>query len=283
MMKKLFLIGLLFTVWSTLQGQPSYKLELYPGKDTDAYMDVYIPEKFTTGKYIVVCPGGGYHAISNINEGRLAAQWLNTQGIAAGVLFYRFPKGDYHAPVEDVLTAVELLRKKALERLVGDGSGKSRPGGPHYVMAKPPIVGIMGFSAGGHLASVALTQYTTLKNRPDFGILVYPVITMDPSFTAPVCRTEFIGDNASEELTRKFSSECQVTTHTPPTLIIAAIDDPDVPIKNSLAFFQALADNKVKAEIHVYPSGGHAWGFKWEFPYREEFYAEIVRWVEEIR
>lgn len=281
-LKKILLSAFFAAASFVSWGQPSYTLQLYPSSGVNVEMDVYIPEDFTTGKYIVVCPGGGYSALSRENEGKLTAEWLNTQGIAAGVLFYRLPDKNYQAPVEDVLTAIALLRDKALERLVGDGSGKARPGGPQYVKAKTPIVGVMGFSAGGHLASVALTQYTTMKNRPDFGILFYPVITMDPAFTHAGSRKRLIGSDADDELTRKFSSECRVTSNTPPTMILSTADDKTVPIKNSLVFFQALTDNGVRAELHVYPTGGHGWGFKWGFAYRSEVYQEIVRWVGSI-
>lgn len=278
-MKKIIILSLLLLSSIITYAQPSFTIDLYPGTDVNVKMEVYIPENFTTGKYIVVCPGGGYSMLSENNEGRMAAHWLNTKGIAAGVLYYRLPNKDFQSPVQDVQTAIRLLRDKALERIVGKGSGVGKPDGPRFVMAKPPVVGVMGFSAGGHLASIALTQHTNMANRPDFGILFYPVITMNPSFTHQGSRNRLIGADANEELTCKFSSECRVTPETPPTLIISTADDDCVPVKNSLVFFQALTDNGVRAEMHIYPTGRHGWGFLGEFPYRAEVYQEIVRWV----
>lgn len=277
----LFIALSLFSVKGLAQF--TFQVDLYPDSEPAVMLDVYIPADFTTGKYIVVCPGGGYSALSTVNEGSMTAQWLNTNGIAAAVLHYRLPDGNYEIPLQDALKAVETVREIAMERLTGKGSlpeqginPNMRPAG---VQAKRPTVGIMGFSAGGHLASTVLTQFTNNNNRPDFGILFYPVITMDTSFTHQGSRKRLIGENASEELTKRFSSELNVRSDTPPTFIVSTANDATVPVKNSLVFYQALVDKGVPCELHIYPDGKHGWGFKWAFAYREDFYRELLRWI----
>lgn len=277
----LFMALSLFSVKGLAQF--TFKADLYPEGEPDVVMDIYIPAEFTTGKYILVCPGGGYRALSKISEGSMTAQWLNANGIAAAVLHYRLPEGNYEIPLQDALRAMEKLREIASDRVTGKGSAAEQGINPNMrpsgVQAQRAKVGIMGFSAGGHLASTVLTQFTNNNNRPDFGILFYPVITMDPSFTHLGSRKNLIGENASDELTRHFSSELNVQSDTPPTFIISTADDTVVPVKNTMVFYQALTDKDVPAELHIYPDGGHGWGFQGKFSYRENLYRELLRWI----
>lgn len=256
-----------------------FTVNIYQGTDLDVSMDVYIPKKSAEGDtavFMVVCPGGGYEFLSIENEGELASSWLNSIGVATGVLHYRLPEGLCEVPVQDARRAIETARSKCSEWGIIKGK-------------KALKVGIMGFSAGGHLASTALTKYTSPENRPDFGVLFYPVITMDPAFTHIGSRNHLFGINISgkeepspaavAELTRKFSSEKNVTTDTPPVFLVHTTTDDVVPVKNSIVFYQALSDHGIKAEMHIYPTQGHGWGFQWPFSYRDELLKALERWI----
>ena len=233
----------------------------------DSVPDVTIslPQKEkATGQLVVICPGGGYGGLAITHEGYMVADWLNARGIAAAILRYRLPHGHWEIPLEDVLSALELAKAKAPEWNVD-----------------PAKVGVMGFSAGGHLASTALTHFTSPNNRPAFGILVYPVITMDERYTHQGSRENLIGKEGSAELVHRFSNEAQVTKETPPTFLALSDDDETVVPYNSILFYNALKTCGVPAEMHIYPSGGHGWGFRGDFPYAEEFYTALARWVRE--
>lgn len=210
-----------------------------------------------TGQAVVVCPGGGYGGLAYDWEGSDFAGWLNSHGVAAIILSYRLPvDGDvahqkWLCPLLDAQRALRLTRAHAADWGID-----------------PAKVGIMGFSAGGHLASTAGTHFDAgdpkaadpvdrLSSRPDFMILVYPVITMDTAVTHGGSRTNLLGENPSADLVRRYSNELQVTAETPPTFLVHAGDDNAVPVQNSLLFHAALVAHKVPADLHVYPSGGH--------------------------
>lgn len=220
-------------------------------------LEVYLPSNRTsTGKAVVICPGGGYARLAYDWEGIDIAKWLNSKGIAAFVLKYRLPNSksvvvSYEAPLQDAQRAMRLVRANAEKWHVD-----------------PNKVGIMGFSAGGHLAATLGTQFDssnnfketdidTLSARPDFMVLIYPVITMKNDYTHQGSRDNLLGKNPSEALIQKFSNEMQVTKNTPPTFIVHAGDDTGVPVENSLNFYKALLAKDVKAEMHIYPYGGH--------------------------
>jgi acetyl esterase/lipase len=218
---------------------------------------VYLPPAGkATGAAVVVCPGGGYLHLAFTHEGTDVAKMLNEMGIAAFVLKYRLPNDETMidktiGPLQDAQRAIQLVRQRAGEW----GVDASR-------------VGIMGFSAGGHLASTAGTHFNTavidnpsnISLRPDFMILLYPVISFADSIAHRGSRDNLIGLHPDAALVRKFSNELQVTAQTPPVFLVHAGDDDVVPVANALHFYQALVANKVPVEAHFYPKGGHGFG-----------------------
>lgn len=219
-------------------------------------MDMYLPEKFTTGAAVLVCPGGGYGVLAIDHEGIEVAKWLNARGIAAFVLKYRCGGGDngHPAPLSDALRGIRLIRSRADEHAI-----------------KPDHVGVMGFSAGGHLASSASTLWDEgnpdaedpidqISSRPDFSILVYPVISMRNGTTHGGSRHNLLGENPDEALVGKMSTDEQVNAKTPPTFLAHASDDRGVVPANSIHYFEALVKNGVPCELHMYEHGGHGFG-----------------------
>ena len=219
-----------------------------------------------TGQAVVICPGGGYISLAYGHEGLDVAEWMNEHGITAVVLRYRMPNGHPEIPLKDAQTALKLVRQKAADWHVD-----------------PNRVGIMGFSAGGHLAATAATHFTGPEDRPDFSILIYPVITMDERYTHKVSREELIGRDAPIELVDRYSNEKQVSDRTPVTFLALSDDDGGVPPVNSTMYYEALKAHGVPAELHVYPSGGHGWGWLETFKYHDELRTSLDRWLKEIR
>lgn len=209
------------------------------GGFTDEEASVYIhhPEK-PNGAAVVICPGGGYGGLVMGGEGHGIAKWLNGHGITGIVLQYRLPAGRPNVPLLDAQQAIRLVREKAKDW--GCDPGK---------------VGIIGFSAGGHLASSAATL-SGKSARPDFAILVYPVITMG-KVTHGGSRNRLLGPDPSPDLIRQFSTELQVSADTPPTYLAHAKDDEVVPIAHSRMFHEAMQKHKVPGELLELPSGGH--------------------------
>lgn len=231
-----------------------------------------------TGQAVVVCPGGAYGGLAYDWEGTDIAGWLNSRGIAAIVLSYRLPiDGDithqkWLCPLLDAQRAIRLTRAHAKEWAID-----------------PAKVGIMGFSAGGHLASTAGTHFDAgdakavdsidrLSSRPDFMVLVYPVITM-LEFTHGGSRLNLLGKNPSDELARRYSNELQVTNDTPPTFLVHAGDDSTVPVQNSLLFYSALLAHHVPAELHVYPQGGHGFSLALGKGHLEDWTRACALWL----
>jgi len=213
------------------------------------------PDK-ANGSAIVICPGGSYSHLAMAHEGKEVARRLNEMGIAAFVLKYRLPSDETMidrsiGPLQDAQRAIQLVRQHA----AGWGVDLHR-------------VGIMGFSAGGHLASTAGTHFTpslidnkdNISLRPDFMILGYPVISFSDSIGHRGSRENLLGKNAAPAKILGYSNELQVTPNTPPTFLVHAGDDKVVVIANSLRFYEALQHNGVPSELHVYPHGGHGFG-----------------------
>lgn len=228
------------------------------------------PEK-ANGQCVIVLPGGGYGCVCYQREGIDVARWLNENGVTAVVLRYRMPNGHSEIPLADVSQMFRIVRKNAAEW------GIDR----HQV-------GIMGFSAGGHLASSALTLYPFRYARPDFGILIYPVVTMqDPFATHLGSRENLMSKEPSEDLTRKFSAERHVsaaaewTLPTPPCFIALSSDDEVVPTRNSTMFYDSLCAKGIPAELHIYPTGCHGW--IGNFVYWDEYHASLSRWLKQLR
>ncbi len=229
----------------------------------DPALTVYIPKK-PTGKAIIMCPGGGYGWEATGHEGHGMAEWFNRQGITYIVLKYRLPQGDCNLPLADAEQAVRLARANASDWGID-----------------PSKVGIMGASAGGHLASTLATHYSSPETRPDFQVLFYPVITMDARYTHMGSRVNLLGENPDDEVVRKFSNELQVTPHTPKAFIMLSSDDNAVPVANGVNYYMALLSNNVRASLHAYPEGGHGWGYGDGFLYKGRWTDELEMWLRE--
>ena len=211
---------------------------------TDARMYAYIaPQDKATGAAVVICPGGGYWGVSVEKEGFSIAKWFNQLGISAFVLYYRMPNGHYEVPLKDAQSAFQIIHDNAKKWNINKNK-----------------IGVMGFSAGGHLASTVGTHFTNKINRPSFMILCYPVVTMNKETTHSGSRTNLLGKNPSDDLVRLYSNELQVTKNTPPTFIVHSIDDKTVPIVNSENMLKALQEKNVPAELHKFDVGGHGFG-----------------------
>lgn len=233
--------------------------ETYEGKRvrnvSDAEMYVYLPKiGNNTGAAVVICPGGGYMIEAMDHEGYNMAEWLTTQGVAGIVLKYRLPYGHDQIPLEDAQRALRIVRQKAAEWGIN-----------------PSKIGIAGSSAGGHLASTAGTKFDLGKPdsndpiekyscRPDFMLLLYPVITFNEEFGHMGSRINLIGAGNKWELVEKYSNELHVTAQTPPTFFVLADDDNGVPPRNSIEFYLALKKYKIPAEMHIFRDGGHGFG-----------------------
>lgn len=229
----------------------------------DPAITVYIPQK-PNGKAIIMCPGGGYAHEATGHEGHDMADWFNSQGITYVVLKYRLPQGDPTLPLADAMQAVRLVRENAEEW----GVDRTK-------------VGIMGASAGGHLASTLATHYSDPDTRPDFQILFYPVITMDPAYTHMGSHDNLLGKSADKTLEQIYSGEKNVTPDTPKAFIMLSSDDTLVPVANSVNYYTALLNNEVSATLHAYPEGGHGWGFRDSFKYKPQWTAELEKWLRE--
>lgn len=229
----------------------------------DPAITVYTP-KNPSGKTIIMCPGGGYSHEATLHEGHDMADWFNSQGITYAVLKYRLPKGDNKIPLADAEQAMRLVRRYAKELGVD-----------------PNKVGIMGASAGGHLASTLATHYSSPETRPDFQVLFYPVVSMEKSKTHMGSRNNLLGDNPSEDLVRLYSNELQVTPDTPKAFIMLSSDDKVVVPANSIDYYTSLIGNNVGASLHIYPTGGHGWGFRDSLPYKSQWTQELEKWLRE--
>jgi len=217
-------------------------------------LNVYLPEKSkATGAAVIICPGGGYGMESYRLEGTNIAEAYQKRGIAAFILKYRLPSDSIMpdksiGPLQDAQQAIKTVRGGAAEWGIN-----------------PSKIGIMGFSAGGHLASTAGTHFNksyipnpeNISLRPDFLILIYPVISMKDGMTHGGSRNNLLGKSPSEEQIALFSNELYVTAQTPPTWLTHTGDDTVVPVENSIRFYQELIRNKVPAEMHLYPKGNH--------------------------
>jgi len=207
------------------------------------------------GAAVVVCPGGSYRALASDHEGRQVAQWLNTLGVSAFVLQYRVgPRYHHPVPLQDAQRALRLVRARARELAID-----------------PARVGILGFSAGGHLAATAGTHFDEgradaadpierMGSRPDFMVLAYPVMSFVAPFAHGNSRQNLLGESPDPALEAQLSNETQVTPRTPPAFLFHTADDPGVPVENSVVFFEALHKAGVPAELHVFPHGPHGVG-----------------------
>ncbi len=233
-------------------------------------IDVFLPSKQNaTGQAVIICPGGGYQILAYDWEGTDIAKFLNGHGIAAVVLKYRLPENDsnvepHKSPLMDAQQAMKLVRKKASSWNIDENK-----------------VGIMGFSAGGHLASTLGTHFDE-STRPSFMALIYPVISMNKEFTHMGSRNNLIGKNPSTELVELYSNELQVNTNTPPTFLLHASDDGAVPVENSLVFYKALVKNNVPSEMHIYPEGGHGFSLAFNKNQLANWPGLLIEWMKNL-
>ncbi len=264
-MKRLILLTLILFCAIHANAAEPITVPLWPGTPPGALgtaekdvptLTAYLPENAPSAcPAVVICPGGGYGHLSMKLEGYDIAQWLNSVGVAALVLKYRLPADGYMHPVPlaDARRALRLARSRAPEWRLD-----------------PVRIAVMGFSAGGHLASTLGTHFLdaeqtgtdavdTLNCRPDLLILIYPVITMKP-FTHRGSRIHLIGANPDSALVELLSNETRVTSKTPPAFLVHADDDKAVPSENSVSFYLALRKAGVPAEMHIFREGGHGFG-----------------------
>ena len=219
-------------------------------------LSIFLPENAdSNGTAVVICPGGGYSHLAINKEGFKVAKWFNSLGIAAFVLKYRLPSDAIMedksvGPLQDAQEALRIVRKNAEKWNIN-----------------PNKIGIMGFSAGGHLASTLSTHYNEevyvhdkISAKPNFSILIYPVISMKKAITHERSRTHLLGDTPSDEIVALFSDEQQIDSLTPPAFLIHASDDKTVPVENSIDYYMALKNSGVSAEMHIYEIGGHGFG-----------------------
>lgn len=282
-MKTIF-FSILLSVATMLSAQNTFELPLWPagapnsnsltGTEEDLEggrvanvikpsITVYKADK-PNGMAIIMCPGGGYARLAMNHEGHDMAPWLNAQGITYIVLKYRMPNGHYEVPLSDAEQAIRLVRQHAKEWNI-----------------RPDRIGIMGASAGGHLAASLATLYSSNETRPDFQILFYPVISMVPGVTHGGSRQNLLGNNPSQELEDRYTLEKQVNERTPQAFIMLSADDGAVPPANGIHYFEALLQHQVPATLHVYPTGGHGWGFRDAFTYKRQWTGELEKWLRE--
>lgn len=245
--------------------------------DTDAdrpTLTFYRPAREPNGTAVIIAPGGGYAALAMAHEGRYVAAWFNAMGVSAFVLKYRLgPR--YHHPVElgDAQRAIRLVRSRAAQFGVNPGR-----------------IGMMGFSAGGHLTATAGTHFNDgqaaatdaaerASSRPDFLILAYPVISFDPAIAHAGSVRSLLGDNPDEKLIQNLSDELQVTAKTPPTFLFHTSNDNTVPVENSVRFYLALRAAQVPAEMHIFENGPHGVGLALADPSLGAWPALLTNWM----
>lgn len=220
------------------------------------------PKDNHTHGAVVICPGGGYRFHAKWNEGYWWLPFFYRQGFTVAMLEYRLPNQDHQAPMIDAAEAVKLMRERAEEW----GFNKDN-------------VGIMGFSAGGHLASTLMVS-DKASVRPDFGILFYPVISMKKELTHRGSHDSLLGKNASEDLENRYSSDLHVSDQTPPAYIAVCSDDGIVNPHNAMCFYEAMRGENRSVTLRVYPSGGHGWGYRPSFTYHQQMLDDLSDWLE---
>lgn len=255
--------------------QKGTKMDLWPkgapnnnGDEKDkAELTVYLPDaKKATGRAVVCCPGGGYSHLAMDHEGHQWATFFNNQGIALIVLKYRMPHGNYKIPISDAEEALKTVRHNAVDWHIDRNN-----------------VGIMGFSAGGHLASTIAT-HSKADAAPNFQILFYPVITMDPAFTHKGSHDNFLGTDRSKKEMKKleyeYSNDIQVNRTTPRVFLALSDDDRAVPAANGFNYYSECYRHDVPASIHIYPTGGHGWGYRESFAFHYQMVFELKAWLD---
>lgn len=280
-MKFLILISFIFLISGNFMAQTPIRLWNEDAPNALGKEPADIPEikpfpaakDKATGAAILVLPGGGYGHLSDVKEGSAVAEWLNSLGISAFVLKYRLgPKYGQPNQLLDAARALRTIRARAKEWNLDEKR-----------------IGILGFSAGGHLASTLSTHFDSGKSdakdeiervssRPDLQILIYPVVTMG-EFTHQGSKKNLLGENPSAELIQKYSNELQVTKDTPPAFLVHTMTDTAVPVENSLQFVAALRKNGVPFEFHLYEQGPHGFGLAPTNPYLNSWAERCADWL----
>lgn len=285
MHKPLALFGLLAALCSCALAGEQASFPLWasgaPGAKGSAEADVpqltpWLPEK-PNGTAVVVAPGGGYAGLAMDHEGKQIGEWLNANGITAFVLRYRHAPGYGHPyPLMDAARALRTVRARAAEWGIAPGR-----------------IGMLGFSAGGHLTATLATQWDEgdpssadpierVSSRPDFVAPTYPVITMTDPYTHKGSRRNLLGEEPSPEMIEKMSAEKNVNEKTPPAFIFITQDDQAVPVQNALLFYNALCEHQVPAELHVYQHGRHGVGLAQDDPVLSTWPGHFIAWLERL-
>lgn len=250
-------------IGTTLLNIQNAELLIYPSE-----------KKNSPSPAIIICPGGAYSCLSAVHEGSMVAEWFANHGVTAAVLHYCLPNGHPEIPLSDIQEAMRYLRKWFAT----------------YKIC-PDQLGVIGFSAGGHLASLLSTHFdidekidvlkpdAANKTRPDFTILCYPVISMELPYTHASTKENLLGINPSEDLINICSSEKQVTLRTPPALLFHSEDDYTVPIENSNMYYRNLIERGIRARLVKFSSGSHGWGFDENFQFGDELRETILHWM----
>lgn len=280
MFRQKYIMTMLLLIFSAAAfAQEGMKMGLWPkgapnanGDENDkAELTVYLPDaKKATGRAVVCCPGGGYTHLAMDHEGHQWATFFNNQGIALIVLKYRMPHGNPQIPISDAEEAMKIVHQNATEWHIDRNN-----------------IGIMGFSAGGHLASTIAT-HSKGEAAPDFQILFYPVITMDLGYTHKGSHDNLLGTMAESKKEQKemrrlefeYSNDLQVNRTTPRAFIALSDDDKAVPAANGFNYYQQLYKHDVPASLHIYPTGGHGWGYRESFDYHYQMLFELKAWLE---
>ena len=280
MFRQKYIMTMLLLIFSAAAfAQEGMKMELWSkgapnanGDENDkAELTVYLPDaKKATGRAVVCCPGGGYTHLAMDHEGHQWATFFNNQGIALIVLKYRMPHGNPQIPISDAEEAMKIVRMNAVEWHIDRNT-----------------IGIMGFSAGGHLASTIAT-HSKGEAAPDFQILFYPVITMDLGYTHKGSHDNLLGTMAESKKEQKemrrlefeYSNDLQVNRTTSRAFIALSDDDKAVPAANGFNYYQQLYKHDVPASLHIYPTGGHGWGYRESFAYHYQMLFELKAWLE---
>jgi acetyl esterase/lipase len=242
-------------------------------------LTVFLPvQDKANGAAVLICPGGGYSALAFDHEGNAIAKWLNDNGIAGIILKYRLPsdqimKDKSTGPLQDAQEAMRVIRRNASNWKID-----------------PAKVGVIGFSAGGHLASTLSTHYAekvyevkdNSSARPDFSLLIYPVVSFDTTITHRGSRNNLIGIKPDARLVERFSNELQITAGTPPAFLVHSADDKAVPVMNSIGYFKGLQKNNIPAELHVYQKGGHGYGLGTGRGTESSWPDLCIRWLKQI-
>ena len=268
MKRSILLLVAIIAATTMSMAQHKLTIDLWPdgapndnGNPEDtARVYVFLP-RHAVGRSIVICPGGGYGGVAMKHEGFDWVPYFNNMGITVAVLKYRMPRGVKEVPATDAEQAIRLMRKNAKRWHLN-----------------PDEVGIMGFSAGGHLASTVATHAKD-EAKPNFQILFYPVITMDMAYTHEWTHHNLIGKKPSAEVEAFYSNEKQVTKDTPRAFLFLADDDDVVKPSNGVNYYSALYENKVPAALYVYPSGGHGFGMNSNYIYHLEMLNALTSWL----